>query len=94
MRYEFAAGEAYQAIPTLRGARRRIVACVGREGARVHFTWADDLTVEQTQVFDADREIVKACRPDGVYVISSATPIDIRAGVALMDLIRNREVCA
>jgi len=95
MRFEFSEGKTYEAIPTLRGARRRLIVCVGRVGCRVSFAWAEDLTVEKAQVFDADREIVKACRPDGEYVISSATPLDTHAGVVLMDLIRNkREVCA
>lgn len=94
MRFEFSEGKTYEAIPTLRGARHRLIACVGRVGSRIQFAWAEDLSVERAQVFDADREIVKACRPDGDYIVSAATPVDAQAGLVLMDLIGNRrEVC-
>jgi len=86
----FVKGRAYEAIPALEGARRRMVVCVGRNGRRIQLAWIGDLTVEDAQMCEA-REIVQPKRPDGVYTVSSAAPLDIQTAAPILDLVRRRE---
>ena len=87
---QFVEGKAYEAIPALEGAKRRMVVCLGRDGRRIQLAWTEDLSVEDTQMYFG-REIVKSCRPDGVYVVSSAVPLDIQVAAPILDLMRRRE---
>ena len=87
---QFVKGMAYEAIPALKGAKRRLVVCVGRDGSRVQLAWTNDLTVEDTQMC-VDREIVQSRRPDCVYVVSSAVPLDIQVAAPILDLVCRRE---
>jgi hypothetical protein len=88
--YQFVEGTAYEAIPALQGARRRMVVCVGRDERRIQFAWVDDFTVEDKQMC-LGREIVQSRRPDGVYTVSSAVPLDIKVAAPILDLVRRRE---
>ena len=90
MCFRFVEGRAYEAIPALVGAKRRLVVCAGRSGQRVQLAWADDLTIEASHVYDMGREIVQATRPDGVYTISAAVPIDTAAAAVVLDLVLSR----
>ena len=86
----FVKGRAYEAIPALEGARRRMVVCVGRNGRRIQLAWIGDLTVEDAKMCEA-REIVQPKRPDGVYTVSSAAPLDIQTAAHVIDLILSIE---
>lgn len=89
---QFAEGVAYEAIPAIEGARRRLVVCIGRDESTVQLSWADDLTTDHIQVC-AGRETVKPIRPDGVYFISSAVPLDVNAAAPIIDLLRKEVSC-
>ena len=80
----FAVGRAYQAVPALVGARRKLVVCVAREGRSVHLVWVEDLSIEESKAFDFGREMIRASRPDGVFTISAACPVDTIAASHVM----------
>lgn len=87
---EFVKGKAYKAIPTLQGAKSRLVVCLGRDAKQIQLAWADDLTVEHKEMFEG-REIVQSKRPDGIFIVSSAAPLDVDAAAPIIDLLRRRE---
>lgn len=87
----FVEGRTYQAIPALEGAKRRLVVCVGRDKGQVVFSWADNLTVEHTEMC-VGREIMKSNRPEGVYVVSSAVPVNLESAAPVIDLLSVRGV--
>lgn len=89
--YMFAVGRAYVAVPALQGARRFLVVCVGRKGRTVQLVWADDLTLEESQAYDYGREMIRASRPDGVFTISAACPVDTTAASEVMACFGDRK---
>ena len=91
MAYRFVEGKAYEAIPAIQGAKRRLVVCAGRDENRIQLAWVKDLTVEDA-LMCSGREIVKSSRPDGDYVVSSAVPLDIKVAAPILELLRDREV--
>ena len=90
MAYKFVEGAAYAAIPALEGAKRHMVVCTGRKGGRITFAWVNNVSVESVEAC-AGREIVRSTRPDGVYVVSAAAPVDIEAAAPVLELLRERE---
>ena len=89
--YTFAVGRAYPAVPALVGARRHLVVCVGRKGRTVQLVWAGDLTIEESQAYDYGREMIRASRPDGVFTISAACPLDTEAASEVMACLGSRK---
>ena len=89
--FEFAVGRAYQAVPALVGARRKLVVCVGRNGRTVQLVWVEDLTIETSRAYDYGREMIRASRTDGVYVISAACPVDTTAAAEVMSCLGERK---
>lgn len=81
----FAVGRAYQAVPALVGAQRKLVVCVAREGRTVHLVWVDDLSIEAAEAYDFGREMIRASRPDGVFTVSAACPINTVAASQVME---------
>ncbi len=75
----FTVGRAYPAVPALVGARRHLVVCVGRRGRKVQLCWVEDLSLEESRAFDYGREMIRAQRPDGIFTISAACPVDTEA---------------
>ena len=88
MPYQFIEGKTYEAIPMLKGAKRRLVACVGRDGGRVNLAWVDDVSTEETEACTG-REILRPVRPDGMYFISAAAPLEIKSAAIVVELLRN-----
>ena len=90
MAYEFVEGAAYAAIPAITGAKRHMVVCSGRKGGRITFAWIDNISVESLEAYDG-REIVRSKRPDGVYTVSAAAPVDVEAAAPVLELLRDRK---
>lgn len=88
MQYQFIEGKTYEAIPTLEGAKRRMVACVGRVEGRIQLAWMDDLSTEEAEMC-MDREILRPVRSDGMYFVSSAVPLEIKSAAIIFELLRN-----
>ena len=87
---QFKVGAAYSAVPALEGAKKRLVVVIGRSECRIQLAWTDDLSDEDTQMC-VGREIVRSTRPDGVYVVSAAVPLDIQVAAPILDIVRRRE---
>lgn len=87
----FAIGRAYVAVPALEGAKRHLVVCVGRKGRVVQLVWAEDLSIEASKVYDYGREMIRASRPDGVFTISAACPVDTESAADVIACFQGRK---
>lgn len=74
---KFEVGQTYLATPSWNpDGPRKIAVVIGRCGRRVTIGWVDDLQVCETDGMWDGHEFIQAERPDGVYNLSSAVPIN------------------
>lgn len=80
-------GGVYYATPALEGAKKRIVAVIGREGSTVQLAFLDELAVGRMEQMHG-REIVAVDTEIGRYTISAALPVPASDAAIVQDILK------
>jgi hypothetical protein len=87
MSYAFEKGKTYFASPTMRGAEKKIVACINRRGHTATFCFVGKVKRMDVDHFDG-RETVKFRADDGLdYFVSASTEVDFDHVAEVMELL-------
>lgn len=87
MGFAFEKGKTYFANPTLRGAEKKIVACINRRGHTATFCLVGRVKRVDVDHFDG-REVARFCGDDGrKYVVSASTEVDFDHVAEVMELL-------
>ena len=89
VKWTFARGGAYYAVPCMRELPRRFVVCVGRNDGGVAFVFADDLAVGRLDVSGLveGREFCMLSTKTARYNVSAASPVPVDQAAEVWDLI-------
>ena len=87
MAYSLEIGGVYYATPALEGAKKRIVAVIGRQGSAVQFAFLDELAVGKAIELHG-REVVSVDTDCGMYTVSAAVPANAGDAAIVQDILK------
>lgn len=87
MAYALEIGGVYYATPALEGAKKRIVAVIGRQGSAVQLAFLNELAVGKAVEMHG-REVATVETDLGMYTVSGAVPANAGDAAIVQDILR------
>ena len=87
MAYALEIGGVYYATPALEGAKKRIVAVIGRQGSAVQLAFLNELAVGKA-VDMHGREVATVDTDLGMYTVSGAVPANAGDAAIVQDILK------
>ncbi|MBO5905344.1 MAG: hypothetical protein J6Q84_02870 [Kiritimatiellae bacterium] len=89
MAYALEIGGVYYATPALEGAKKRIVAVIGRQGEHVQLAFLEELAVGKAVEMHG-REVASVDTDSGMYTVSAAVPANASDAAIVMDIVNGK----
>lgn len=87
MAYALEIGGVYYATPAFEGAKKRIVAVIGRQGSAVQLAFLDELAVGKAIELHG-REVATVDTDIGMYTVSAAVPVAASDAAIVQDILK------
>ncbi|MBR2921510.1 MAG: hypothetical protein IKC27_09180 [Kiritimatiellae bacterium] len=87
MAYALEIGGVYYATPALEGAKKRIVAVIGRQGSAVQLAFLNELAVGKAVELHG-REVATVDTDSGVYTVSGAVAANAGDAAIVQDILK------
>jgi hypothetical protein len=89
MAYALEIGGVYYATPAFEGARKRIVAVIGRSGDQVQLAFLEELAVGRMVAMEG-REVVFVTSGSGDYTVSAAVKASASDAAIVQDILDHK----
>ena len=84
---EFEKGGAYFAIPAAPGAKRRVMLCIGRDGASISFARLGEGMYRQSVAGRCGGEFLQLKMGGEMYTVSAASVANVQMAASVMEAI-------